>query len=335
MNSARHAGAVEVSALVTDPDGRLLLTAASGGAPTLPTGHPDADTPPRAAAARALRAATDLIPRLGALLVCDWRPDGSLRHILDAGTVSPRTVDRLLAGGRTVFVAPGDLPAALSPADTRCALAALRARRDGRTTQTEDGHVPPVLAAMDRFGIAPALHSGGAWVWHEGPVPAGLPVRQAWVWLFVPDGRVVAYVDSRGTAGLPGGTLEPDEQGDPARAAVREVREETNIEITPPVHLGYLFDQPPHRPPVARVRMAAVATAVGPATADPATGTVHRRLLVPAHLVPDLCGWGAAADPQARAAVRAAARLGVRAEAAPETVEELPVGGLPATGPPS
>ncbi|WP_406091612.1 NUDIX hydrolase [Streptomyces sp. NBC_01013] len=335
MNSAPEAGSVEVSALVTDTGGRLLLTASSAGALMLPTGRTGADTSPRAAAARAVHRTTGLTPRLGALLVCDWRPDGSVRHVLDAGTVSPRTVDRLRGDGQNEFVAPEDLSSALSPADTRCALAALRARRDGRAAQTEHGHIPPVLEVMDRFGIAPALHSGGAWAWHEAPVPAGLPVRQAWVWLFVPDGRVVAYVDSKGTVGLPGGTPEIEERGDPARAAVREVREETNIEITQPVHLGYLMDRRPDGQAVARVRLAAVATAVGPVTTDPATGTVHRRLLVPAHLVPDLCGWGAAADPQAHAAVRAVSRLGVRPESAPEAVEELPVAGLPAARPPS
>ncbi|MER6291165.1 NUDIX hydrolase [Streptomyces sviceus] len=299
----------------------------------LPTGSTGADASPRTAAARAVRLATGLTPRLGALLVCDWRTDGSVRHILDAGTVSSRTADRLLRDGRNVFVAPNELASALSGADNRCAVAALQARRDGCAVQTEHGRVPPVLEVMERFGIAPAVHSGGALAWHEGPAPAGFEVRQAWVWLFMPDGRVVVYVDSEGTVGLPGGTPEPDERGDPARAAVREVREETNIKITQPLHLGYLVDPRPDGPAVARVRMAAVATAVGPATADPATGTVHRRLLVPAHLVPDLCGWGAVADPQVHAAVRAVAQLGVKAESAPEAVEELPVAGLPAVCP--
>ncbi|SHM24276.1 hypothetical protein [Actinacidiphila paucisporea] len=50
--------------------------------------------------------------------------------------------------------------------------------------------------------------------------------------------------------------------------------------------------------------------------------------MVPPHLVPDLCGWGPAADPQARAAVAAAARPGVPTTGTPDSVEEIPRAGL-------
>ncbi|GAA0689689.1 hypothetical protein GCM10010193_49940 [Kitasatospora atroaurantiaca] len=170
------------------------------------------------------------------------------------------------------------------------------------------------------------------WPWRPGePVPEGLPVKQSWGWLFVPDGRVLTLVNPKdGVVSLPGGSLEPEDEGDPGAALAREAGEEAQAVIGPPYYLGYLYDRVGsanggHE--CARVRMAAALHAVGPTAPDPASGRHYRRLLVAPGLAVELLGWGAPGLRQARAAVTTAVvRLGVPA-AANETIEELPPGG--------
>jgi len=170
------------------------------------------------------------------------------------------------------------------------------------------------------------------WPWRPGePVPEGLPVKQSWGWLFVPDGRVLTLVNPKdGVVSLPGGSLEPEDEGDPGAALAREAGEEAQAVIGSPYYLGYLYDRVGsanggHE--CARVRMAAALHAVGPTAPDPASGRHYRRLLVAPGLAVELLGWGAPGLRQARAAVTTAVvRLGVPA-AANETIEELPPGG--------
>ncbi|MGQ0840306.1 NUDIX hydrolase [Actinokineospora sp.] len=308
-----------VAALITDSDGQVLLVGR-----TLPSGLSQVDESPRVAAIRAVADRIGLIPRLGDLLVADWT-SGAALSIFDGGEISVSAIRRIPADAHAVFVAPADLPTHTTPADARRIAAALGARADQRAAYLEGGHTPAVLAAMRHYDIAPWVHSGSTWVWHDRLVPAELTIRQAWVWVFAPDGRVVLYVDDSGRIGLPGGTLEAFEHRDPTAAAVREVREETQIDIADPVYLGYVLDRRP-RGPVARVRMAATITAIGPSATDPATGTVHRRLLVPPRLIAELCGWGAGADRQTEAAIAAAKTLGIgEPEGAP--IEEIPADG--------
>ncbi|MCX5209586.1 hypothetical protein OG689_09855 [Kitasatospora sp. NBC_00240] len=172
------------------------------------------------------------------------------------------------------------------------------------------------------------------WPWRPGEsVPPGLPVKQSWGWLFAPDGRVLTLVNPRdGIVSLPGGSLEPEDDGDPATALAREAGEEAQAVIGPPHYLGYLYDRVGsanggHE--CARVRMAAALRAVGPTAPDPASGRHYRRLLVAPGLAVELLGWGPTGLRQARAAVAvAAAQFGVPT-AANETIEELPVLGGP------
>ncbi|WP_371478405.1 hypothetical protein [Kitasatospora sp. NBC_00315] len=170
------------------------------------------------------------------------------------------------------------------------------------------------------------------WPWRPGEsVPPGLPVKQSWGWLFAPDGRVLTLVNPKdGIVTLPGGSLEPEDAGDPGRALAREAGEEAQAVIGRPHYLGYLYDRigsanGGHE--CARVRMTAALRAVGPTAPDPASGRHYRRLLVAPGLAVELLGWGEAGLRQARAAVASAVvRLGVP-EAANETIEELPPGG--------
>lgn len=170
------------------------------------------------------------------------------------------------------------------------------------------------------------------WPWLAGEqVPAGLPVKQSWGWLFARDGRVLTLVNSRdGMVSLPGGSLEPEDGGDPGAALLREAAEEAQAVLGRPRYLGYLYDRVGsanggHE--CARVRMAAMLHSVGPTAPDPASGRHYRRLLIAPGLAVELLGWGASGLHQARAAVVAAvAEFGVPA-LADETIEELPAGG--------
>ena len=170
------------------------------------------------------------------------------------------------------------------------------------------------------------------WPWRPGEsVPPGLPVKQSWGWLFAPDGRVLTLVNPKdGIVTLPGGSLEPEDAGDPAAALAREAGEEAQAVIGAPHYLGYLYDRVGsanggHE--CARVRMTAALRGVGPTAPDPASGRHYRRLLVAPGLAVELLGWGDAGLRQARVAVASAVvQLGVPA-AANETIEELPRGG--------
>ncbi|MER5349822.1 hypothetical protein ABT093_05765 [Kitasatospora sp. NPDC002551] len=170
------------------------------------------------------------------------------------------------------------------------------------------------------------------WPWRPGePVPPGLAVKQSWGWLFAPDGRVLTLVNPKdGIVSLPGGSLEPEDAGDPGSALAREAGEEAQALIGTAYYLGYLYDRVGSANggnECARVRMAAALRAVGPSAADPASGRHYRRLLVAPGLAVELLGWGEPGLRQARAAVATAVRwLGVPA-AANEAIEELPVDG--------
>ncbi|MFE7561600.1 hypothetical protein [Kitasatospora sp. NPDC057500] len=170
------------------------------------------------------------------------------------------------------------------------------------------------------------------WPWRPGErVPPGLVVKQSWGWLFAPDGRVLTLVNPKdGIVSLPGGSLEPEDAGDPGSALAREAGEEAQAMIGTAYYLGYLYDRVGSANggnECARVRMAAALRAVGPSAPDPASGRHYRRLLVAPGLAVELLGWGAPGLRQARAAVTTAVRwLGVP-EAANETIEELPADG--------
>jgi len=322
---------VIAAALISDAHHRVLLVRPASGPDRwwLPavTELSDEETP-RQAGARAVHQQVGLVPRLGDMLICEWA--GAALYVFDGGRISARAAKRLAVTARASsrLVAIADLAALMSAADRRRIVAALEARAEGRSHYLEAGEPAAAPAAMRRFGIAPALQSGAAWTWHGQPVPSHLPIQQAWVWVFAPDGRVVVYVDQDGLIGLPGGTLEDHEYRDPQAAAVREVREETQLEITEPRYLGYVLDEQPGGRTVARVRMAAAITAVGPAAPDPATGTTHRRLLVPPGLVAELCGWGQTADRQTEAALAVAASLGISGADPAAGISEISPAGL-------
>src|SRR5579863_4889871 len=69
-------------------------------------------------------------------------------------------------------------------------------------------------------------------IWHDGPVPAGLPVTQVYGWLLCPaSGRVLIQEQDDGTFSLPGGTPESFDAGRDATLA-REAFEENQVRIS-------------------------------------------------------------------------------------------------------
>ena len=100
--------------------------------------------------------------------------------------------------------------------------------------------------------------------------PASKPTAGA---LVVRDGRVLlvrrAVDPGRGKWDIPGGFLEPDEL--PQEGAIRELREETGLTITPTALLGFYLDDYPYGPPGSNEKVLIVyflATATGEARPD-------------------------------------------------------------------
>jgi ADP-ribose pyrophosphatase YjhB (NUDIX family) len=215
------------------------------------------------------------------------------------------------------------------PAISRLVNAAVQARSSG-PAYLEDGHVPAARAAMIELGLAPGVHSGGAWDWTP-TLPAGVDPVQSWGWLFSPDGRVLVLVDGDGHLSLPGGTIESGETLE--QTLIREVWEEARASIGSVQLLGFLRDAGPQpcgeqEATRFRARMAALLNGLGQAGVDPATGGMCRRVLMPIGLVNELMGWGANGQQQVAAAQRAAQAWGLDPVAAPPEATEVPEHGL-------
>jgi len=139
--------------------------------------------------------------------------------------------------------------------------------------------------------------------WHTSAVPAALPVRQVYGFLFAPDGRVLLRVDGTKNS-LPGGRPEPGESAyvDVLR---RETFEEVTLDIGEPHYLGYQLVDDGHTP-YAQVRMVAKIRAVHAPEPDPDNGRTYLRLLVHPGQAGELLNWGETGHRQSAAAARAA-----------------------------
>ncbi|GAA2682425.1 NUDIX domain-containing protein [Nonomuraea recticatena] len=143
-------------------------------------------------------------------------------------------------------------------------------------------------------------------LWHEAPVPDGLPVVRVHGYLICPATGRVMIQDVEGVMGLPGGRPEPGDQ-DAAATFVREALEENQVRVGRVAYLGYQEVHECGREPYAQVRMVGVIDAFEPPLPDPdGTGHTCRRLMVPLQDAADVLGWGEPAAAQVKAAARLA-----------------------------
>jgi 8-oxo-dGTP diphosphatase len=149
-------------------------------------------------------------------------------------------------------------------------------------------------------------------VWHDGPVPAGLPITQVYGWLLCPvTGRVLVQEQDDGTFSLPGGTPESFDADRDATLA-REALEENQVRISAATaYLGYQEVRQSGRSLIAQVRMAGIITEFAARAPDPDNGRLNRRYMTSLVAAPAVLGWGQAAEAQARAAAEAGRRWGL------------------------
>jgi len=150
------------------------------------------------------------------------------------------------------------------------------------------------------------------YVWHEAPVPAGLPVTQVYGWLLCPvSGRILIQEQDDGTFSLPGGTPEPFDTDRDATLA-REAFEENQVTISATTaYLGYQEVRQPGHPVIAQIRMAGIITEFAPRAPDPDNGRLNRRYMTSLAAAPGVLGWGQPAEAQARAAAGAGRQWGL------------------------
>ncbi|MBV9023984.1 MAG: NUDIX hydrolase [Streptomycetaceae bacterium] len=342
---SRHKIWLSAAALFTDPLGRILLVQ-----PTyrqqrlLPGGAAEPGESPAQACAREVLEELGLERAPGRLLAVHWLPPdhpdiaagmavpGEVRYILDGGTLDEEEIAALRVPADELlgfeFIDSTQAEERMIPVDGQIMLAALRARLSGTTAHLEGGRHVGEVPPLDRHQVYVRPRAGRTWPWHPEPVPDSLQVKQAWGWLFVPDGRVVLVVDPGDRLpALPGGTVELTDAS-PEETLRREAMEEAQVTIGDDiVRLGWVYDATGDVyggiGPCARLRLAAPITAVGPAGVDPATGRTFGRLLATPDQAAALLGWGDQGYQQAELAARwAHERWGIP-HAAPGPVSEL------------
>ncbi|MDW4918840.1 NUDIX hydrolase [Streptomyces californicus] len=326
------------SVLITNAQGEVLVQQVDYRTThLLPGGAVDERESPAAAAAREVREELGIRMTIDRGLAVDWispeassappalRFPGEILTVFDGGTWSEdRIADIRLPPSEITavqFVAPARLPELLSPADARRTLSALRSRiNNGGTVLLENG-VPITPTVLDRLGVLRTPPPCYRYPWEPGAALPELTVAQAWGWAFAPDGRVLVLLDPHtGTAVLPGGKPEPQDQGDAATTLLREAGEEAAARLGTPLLLGHVTDSAGNR---AYLRYAAALTSLGPARPDPATGTTYTRVLITPEQATTLFDWGTPGSEQLTAVHQGRQQLGIP-RAAPQPVTELP-----------
>ncbi|MFM9607246.1 NUDIX hydrolase [Streptomyces niveiscabiei] len=349
---SRHAAWLGAAAIVTDEAGRVLLvrpTYREDDSWLLPGGVVEPGEHPHVACRRELAEELGLpdLPLSAVLAVHSLSSQhpgtpgpGEVRFVFDGGTLTPGQVETIRLPREELseyaFVETRDAVRRLRPLDGRIMLAAYRARLGNTATaHLADGRHILDVPVLDRHDVHVRYRPSWDSPLDHGPVPEGLPVRQAWAWCFAPDGRVVVVADP-GPHGalpmLPGGTVESTD-ATPEDTLHREAAEEAQLTLADPVRLGWVLDETGEVyggvGPNARLRLAARVTSVGPAALDPATGRPFARLLTTPAQAAALLGWGPPGARQARLAARTAhERWGLPAPR-PSAVEEIPAEGMP------
>ncbi|MFI2673295.1 NUDIX hydrolase [Streptomyces albidoflavus] len=351
---SRHAAWLGAAAIITDEVDRVLLvhpTYREDGSWLLPGGVVEAGEHPHVTCRREITEELGLDLPLSAVLAVhsfsphhpDLQPGtpcpGEVRFVFDGGTLTPAQVKAIRLPPKELseyaFLETRDAVQRLRPVDGQIMLAAYRARLGNTATaHLADGQHILDVPALDRHDV----HVRYRPLWdsplHHGRVPDRLPVRQAWAWCFVPDGRVVLVADPgpRGALPrLPGGTVE-NTDATPEDTLHREAAEEAQLTLADPVRLGWVLDETGEVyggvGPNARLRLAAQVTAIGPAAVDPATGRPFVRLLATPAQAASLLGWGPPGARQAQLAVDTARERWCLPTARATTIKEIPAEGM-------
>ncbi|MFF4019764.1 NUDIX domain-containing protein [Streptomyces sp. NPDC001843] len=353
--ASRHAVWLSAAAIVTDQVGRVLLvhpTYHEDDRWLLPGGAVEAGEHPQVACRREITEELGLpgLPLTDVLAVHSLSPDhpdirpgmpcpGEIRYVFDGGSLTADQAKAIRLPREELseyaFLETREAVRRLLSVDGQIMLAAYRARLGNTATaHLADGRhildVPP----LDRHDV----HVRYRPLWDSplnlAPVPERLPVRQAWAWCFVPDGRVVLVADPgpRGALPmLPGGTVERSDTT-PEDTLHREAAEEAQLTLTDPVRLGWVLDETGEVyggvGPGARLRLAARVTDIEPAAVDPATGRPFARLLTTPAQAAALLGWGPPGARQARLAAETARERWDVPAARPTAIEEVPSEGM-------
>ncbi|MFH9038070.1 NUDIX domain-containing protein [Streptomyces sp. NPDC017966] len=219
--ASRHAAWLGAAAIITDEVDRVLLvhpTYREDGSWLLPGGVVEADEHPHVTCRREITEELGLDLPLSAVLAVhsfsqnhpDLQPGtpcpGEVRFVFDGGTLTPAKVKAIRLPPKELseyaFLETRDAVQRLRPVDGQIMLAAYRARLGNTATaHLADGQHILDVPALDRHDV----HVRYRPLWdsplHHGRVPDRLPVRQAWAWCFVPDGRVV-LVSAQSCAGV-------------------------------------------------------------------------------------------------------------------------------------
>ncbi|WP_435240117.1 NUDIX hydrolase [Streptomyces sp. YPW6] len=353
-DAARHAAWLGAAAVITDEVGRILLvhpTYRTDGTWLLPGGVVEPGEHPHVTCLRevseelglalslsAVLAVHSLSPRHSGLQTSTTCP-GEVRFVFDAGTLNPDQVRAIRLPREELseyaFLETRDAVQRLRPVDAQIMLAAYRVRLGHTATaHLADGRHILDVPALDRHNV----HVRYRPLWdsplNRDPVPDRLPVRQAWSWCFMPDGRVVLVADPgpRGALPmLPGGTVESSDAR-PEQALRREAAEEAQLALTDPVRLGWVLDETGEVcggvGRNARLSLAARVTAIGPAAVAPATGHCFVRLLAAPAQAAALLGWGPPGARQAQLAASTAQERWGLPTPSPAAIEEIPVEGM-------
>lgn len=353
--ASRHAAWLGAAAIITDEVGRVLLvrpTYRKDGTWLLPGGVVEPGEHPHVTCRREITEELGLpdLPLAGVLAVHSLSPHhpdlppgtpcpGEVRFVFDGGTLSPGQVEAIRLPREELsefaFLQTRDAVQRMRPVDGQIMLAAYRARLGNTATvHLADGRHILDVPALDRHDV----HVRYQPLWdsplQRGPLPEPLPVKQAWAWCFVPDGRVVLVADPgpRGALPmLPGGTVESTD-ATPEDTLHREAAEEAQLTLADPVRLGWVLDETGEVyggvGRNARLRLAVRVTAIGPAAVDPATGRPFARLLTTPAQAAALLGWGPPGARQAGLAVETARALWGLPTARPAAIEEIPPEGM-------
>ena len=154
--------------------------------------------------------------------------------------------------------------------------------------------------------------------WVESEVPQGLEIRQAYGFIFNPDGRILLLEDE-GQYNLPGGKPEMGESL--AETLVREAEEEVQVTISSIAYLGYQLIEEDEK--FAQVRLVALVDETRRAAIDPSTWRQYMRLWVPPIHANDLLGWGESGRQQIASAINAALMFGVNWDGSPHEYLEI------------